>query len=245
VARPGAQAAIVIDDLGQNPAHLPQLAALNLPLSVAVIPGLPATADAARDAARFGFELLLHQPMEPEETSGKDPGPGALLTTMIPEEVRERLRESLAAVPGAVGVNNHMGSRFTADLKALGVFMAELKKYKLFWLDSRTTSLTRGSEAARAAGVAALERDIFLDAQRHPDFIRAQIRRLVDLAVRRGSAVGIGHPYPETFAALGELRDELLASGVSWVPVSALVGRPPTRAPLPALAAAPAERTAP
>jgi polysaccharide deacetylase 2 family uncharacterized protein YibQ len=199
------------------------LAGLHLPLSLAVIPGLPATARTVGEAARLGFEILLHQPMEPREAGGKDPGTGVLLTSMSAEAVREIVRASLAAVPGAVGVNNHMGSRFTEDAAGLDALMAELKEHGLFWLDSRTTAGTRGVEAAQAAGVPAVGRDIFLDSDLNPDAIRRQVRKLIEAARKRGSAVAIGHPHPETIAVLHELRAELLASGVALVPVAALL----------------------
>jgi hypothetical protein len=232
-ARPPAEraatprAAIVIDDLGQRLSHLEQLAALDLPLTIAVIPGLPATEATVREASRLGIEMLLHQPMEPREEGGKDPGAGVLLTAMSPEEVRGRLHEGLAAVPGAVGVNNHMGSRFTEDPGALAALMAELRGRGLFWLDSRTTAATRGAEVARGAGVRALERDVFLDAEVNAAFIHRQLRRLITTARARGSAVGIGHPHPETIAALRELQGELLDSGVTLVSLSALVPAAP------------------
>jgi polysaccharide deacetylase 2 family uncharacterized protein YibQ len=228
--------AIVIDDLGQSFSHLEQIAGLELPLSIAVIPGLPASARTVREASRRGIELLLHQPMEPREEGGKNPGEGVLLTTMTAETLRARMRESLAAVPGAVGVNNHMGSRFTEDAAALGAVMAELKERNLFWLDSRTTAATRGAEVARSFGVPAIERDVFIDAEMNADFIRGQVRKLLDLARLHGAAVGIGHPHPETLAVLRELRAELLASGVTLVPVSALVRSAPANASGAALA---------
>ncbi len=234
----GPRAAIVIDDLGQSFSHFEQLADLNIPLSIAVIPGLPASARTVSEASRRGIEMLLHQPMEPHEEGGKNPGAGVLLTSMTPEELRAQVRANLAAVPGAVGVNNHMGSRFTEDAAGLGVVMLEIKEHGLFWLDSRTTAQTRGIEVARAAGVPALERDFFIDAEVNADFIRRQVRKLIDVARAHGTAVGIGHPHRETIAILRELRDELLASGVALVPVSALVRTAPHTRPGTALAAA-------
>jgi polysaccharide deacetylase 2 family uncharacterized protein YibQ len=221
------RAAIVIDDLGQRISHLEQLAALEIPLTIAVIPGLPATDATVREASRLGIEMILHQPMEPREEGGKDPGAAVLLATMTAEEVRGRLRESLAAVPGAVGVNNHMGSRFTEEPAGLAALMVELRERGLFWLDSRTTAATRGAEIAHGAGVPAIERDVFLDAKVSAAFTRSQLRRLLETARARGSAVGIGHPHPETIAALRELRGELLGSGVALVPLSALVPAAP------------------
>jgi len=234
------RAAIVIDDLGQRLEDLGQVARLGLPLSIAVIPHLPASAQTVREAGRLGIEMLLHQPMEPREEGGKNPGEGVLLVSMAPGALREQLRRSLDAVPGAVGVNNHMGSRFTEDPAALAPLMVELKERGLFWLDSRTTAATQGGDAARAAGVPEIERDVFIDAERDPDFIRGQLRRLLETARARGTAVGIGHPRPETLAVLEELRGELLASGVTLVPVSWLVRPAGTAPPGPALAAVPA-----
>jgi hypothetical protein len=236
---PAFRAAIVIDDLGQRIEHLEELARLEIPLSIAVIPGLAATASTVREAGRLGIEVLLHQPMEPHEEGGKDPGEGVLLVSMTPAALHDQMRNNLAAVPDAVGVNNHMGSRFTEDAAALGLLMGELKARGLFWLDSRTSAATQGAAVARAAGVAAIERDVFIDAERDPDFIRNQLRKLLDLARRRGAAVGIGHPRPETLAVLRELRDELLASGVTLVPVSELVRAASDGTAGPALAAAP------
>lgn len=234
----GPRAAIVIDDLGQNLSHLEQIAGLNIPLSIAVIPGLPATARTVSEASRRGIEMLLHQPMEPREGGGETPGAGVLLTSMSTETLRARVRANLDAVPGAVGVNNHMGSRFTEDTAGLDALMAEIKAHGLFWLDSRTTAGTRGAEVAHVAGVPALERDIFIDAEVNVDFIRRQVRKLIEAARIHGTAVGIGHPHPETLAVLRELRDELLASGVTLVPVSTLVPGNPASGPGTALAAA-------
>ena len=236
----GPRAAIVIDDLGQRVEHLEQLARLGLPLSIAVIPNLPASAQTVREAGRLGIEMLLHQPMEPHEEGGKNPGEGVLLVSMAPEVLRDQLRRGLATVPGAVGVNNHMGSRFTEDPDALGLLMAELKANGLFWLDSRTSAATQGSAAARAAGVPEIERDVFIDAERDADFIRGQLRKLLETARARGAAVGIGHPRAETFAVLEELRGELLSSGVTLVPVSRLVRAADAAPPGTTLAAAPA-----
>jgi hypothetical protein len=171
--------------------------------------------------------MLLHQPMEPREEGGKNPGAGVLLTSMSAAALRAQVRANLAAVPNAVGVNNHMGSRFTADAAGLDALMAEIKAHGLFWLDSRTTAETRGVEVARTVGVPALTRDIFIDAELDADSIRRQVRRLVTVARLHGTAVGIGHPHPETIAVLRELRAELLASGVTLVPVSTLVHRSP------------------
>ena len=149
---------------------------------------------------------------------------------MTAEAIRGQVRANLAAVPGAVGVNNHMGSRFTEDASGLEALMTEIGEHGLFWLDSRTTATTRGAETALALGVPAIERDVFLDAEVDVDFIRGQVRTLIESARLSGAAVGIGHPHPETIQVLREVRGELLASGVTLVPVSALVKKKPATA---------------
>lgn len=232
------RASIVIDDLGQSLSHLEQLARLKLPLSIAVIPGLPASDRTVVEASRLGIEMLLHQPMEPREETGKNPGGLVLLTAMSADALRAQVRSSIAAVPGLVGVNNHMGSRFTEDAVALDALMAELREHKLFWLDSRTTAISQGLAVARRSGVPAIGRDVFLDSEVNDGFIRAQVRKLIETARLRGTAVGIGHPHPETIAALRELREELLSSGVALVPVSTLVLQAKPTEIGPALAAA-------
>jgi polysaccharide deacetylase 2 family uncharacterized protein YibQ len=227
----GPRIALVIDDLGQNLEPLRQLGELGIPLSIAILPQLEHTAQTVRECRRLDFEILLHLPMEPRDAGEKNPGPGALLTSMSPETIRTRLREALAAVPGAVGVNNHMGSRFTTDPQALGVVMPVLKEAGLFWLDSRTAPQSLAYDLALGAGLAAADRDIFLDAETDPASVRRQVERLIELARKRGSAIGIGHPHPATIAVLTAMREELLESGVTWVPVSALLHRPPGQPP--------------
>lgn len=217
------RAAIVIDDLGQSLGHLRAVAGLGLPVSVAVLPGLGATARTVIEARRLGLEVLLHQPMEPLAEPGPKPGPGAMLTTMDAADLRRRLRENLAVVPGAVGVNNHMGSKFMEDPRGVAVLMEELAGRGLFWLDSRTSSGSLGERTARDRGIPAIARDVFLDSERSPEHIRGQVLQLLELARLRGRAVGIGHPYPETLAVLDGMRDDLAAAGVELVPLSRLV----------------------
>ena len=217
-----ARAAIVIDDLGQNPAHLSRLADLGIPITLSILPGLPHSRAIAEKARRNSMEVFLHLPMEPVGFPEKQPGPGALLAEMTDEEIHEQLQENFAAVPGVAGVNNHMGSLLTTDARAMNIVMKELKARNLLFLDSKTSPDSLAFETAYRHNLPAARRDIFLDAHDDEEFIRGQVRELLLLARERGSAIGIGHPYRSTLHVLEEMRDEIIASGIEWVTVSSL-----------------------
>ena len=138
----GARVALVIDDLGRSLEDLDRLAALGVPLTYAVLPFETRTPEVVAALRRDGREILLHLPMEP--ANGADPGPGALTRAMGRRELVRATRAALAAVPGAVGVNNHMGSRLTADRGSMRMVMDELRQRDLLFLDSKTTSFSVG-----------------------------------------------------------------------------------------------------
>jgi polysaccharide deacetylase 2 family uncharacterized protein YibQ len=221
------RAALVIDDLGQNPVHFRRLAALGIPLTVSILPGLPYSRRTAQQAADLDLEILLHLPMEPVDFPEQHPGPGALLMEMDEEQLRRQLKENLESVPGARGVNNHMGSRLTADLRAMEILMGELKVKKLFFLDSRTSPRSLAFDTAYRFNIPAASRDIFLDAHDDEDFIRSQVLKLLERARGKGRAIGIGHPHGNTLTVLEQMSDELVDSGIEWVPVSELLVRAP------------------
>ncbi len=213
--------ALVIDDMGVDPRRSAQVIALSGPLTTSFLSyaqNLPKQAAASRAA---GHELLLHMPMEPSG-SGYDPGPDVLLTSMGEEAIRARLRKSLAAFSGYVGINNHMGSKFTADPAAMRVVMHELRGDGLLFLDSLTSGKSVGAKVARAEGVPALSRDVFLDDDPQPAAIRVQLRRLEEHARKTGAAVAIGHPRDTTIEALKAWLPQLNAQGFQLVPLSAL-----------------------
>jgi polysaccharide deacetylase 2 family uncharacterized protein YibQ len=159
--------------------------------------------------------ILAHVPMQ--ALSDRDPGPMALKPGMSPQEVTRRLDWNLSRVPGLVGINNHEGSRFTADADALAPVMATLKARHLFFFDSRTGPISGVAEAAAKAGVMSAERDIFLDDDRSPKAVRAQLARLVQQAKRKGVAIAIGHPHDVTLGLLAEwLKQD---HGVTLVPL--------------------------
>jgi uncharacterized protein len=219
----GVRVALVIDDLGGSVDELPPLEGLGVPITYAVLPFQEQTPQVVAELRQRGAEILLHLPMEPK--NGEDPGPGALLRGMSDEELREKTLAALAAVPGAVGVNNHMGSGLSAEREPMKTILGVLAERGLFFLDSRTSAESVGYKVARELGVPAAERQVFLDGEPTPEAIAAQFQRLLGLARLHGAAIAIGHPHPETLAALEREVPKAKAEGYEFVPVSYLLDR--------------------
>ncbi|MBE0584419.1 MAG: divergent polysaccharide deacetylase family protein [Desulfofustis sp.] len=217
--------AIIIDDMGYHRQIDGELLRLDLNLSFSFLPHAPYTKELEQEAYRLGRTVLLHLPLEP--TSAQyDPGPGTLILAQSAAERQRLLEDNLLLVPHAVGVNNHMGSRFTADEQAMSELAALLARREMFFVDSMTTARSRGAAAAEKQGVPTVKRDVFLDNQQQETLICRQLELLVTIGRWQGSAVGIGHPYPETLAALATCGRELL-DGVELVGVDQLVGTAP------------------
>jgi polysaccharide deacetylase 2 family uncharacterized protein YibQ len=215
--------AIVIDDLGRSVDDVRRFEGLGVPISYAVLPFETRTAEVVEELRRRDAEFLVHLPME--GSPGADPGPGALWADMDPPELGDATRAALQAVPGAVGVNNHMGSVLSADPGAMATVLQVVAARGLFFLDSRTTAETVGYTTAVDLGIPAAQRQVFLDGDREPESIRRQFREALARASERGSVVVIGHPYEETVEVL---RQEVAAAreiGYRFVPVSYLLDR--------------------
>jgi len=222
-ARP--EIAIIIDDLGYDRKMANRFIGLNAILTISVLPDSPFLKPIVAAANQKGFEVLLHLPMEPDEYPNIQPGPGALLMSMSPDELIAQLDHDLDQIPHLKGVNNHMGSRMTKDPPKLRQVFTVLKKRGLFFIDSRTTAETLCEPSARLLQVPFAERDVFIDHSTDPEFIRRQIKRLVQRAKRQGFAIGIGHPHLITYQMLQEALPEL-EKEVDLVPVSQVVRIP-------------------
>jgi polysaccharide deacetylase 2 family uncharacterized protein YibQ len=219
---PKVRVAVVIDDVGYNLEQLQSFLTFPGPISLSVLPNLPHSSESARRVVEAGKELLLHLPME--AVNGKDPGPGVILTTQSDEEIRRLLENSFSQVPQAVGMNNHMGSRATADERVMNVVMEYLRSSRRFYLDSRTTTESVGAGAANLYGVPFLERDIFLDNEPEAEAIQKALESGIQVAREKGHAVLIGHIYnPQIVDVIEQMLGELERAGVELVSVSALL----------------------
>lgn len=215
--------AIVIDDLGWNLEAANALLALGEPLSFAILPDAPHREIIAREAQHEGLDVLLHMPMEPYRYPDIDPGHPVLLSTMSAREIATQLDAALASLPSVIGINNHMGSRLTENRQVMQLVMQQVKRHHLFFLDSRTTQHSLAYQIAQQMGIPAARRHVFLDHEATAAKINSQFQRLARLAHTQGSAIGIGHPYPETIRALRTALPAFRQDGIAIVPVSSLV----------------------
>lgn len=224
LAGAGPRIAIVIDDLGYHRQRGEAVIRLPVGVTCAIIPGTPHARHLAALAAGNEREVLIHMPMEGTDASRLDPG--GILAGMSDADVTARVTEALAALPEARGLNNHMGSSITADRAAMTWLMSTLAEHRLFFLDSRTTPASVAEVVAREHGVRTAGRDVFLDNERDLERINARFNELLRIARRRGHAIAIGHPYPETIAYLERVLPLLEEAGVEVVPVSELLADP-------------------
>lgn len=214
---------LLIDDLGNTLNAGLRAVALPGPVAYAFLPHTPHAVELARLAHSLNKEILLHAPMQSEVTD-LDPGPGALTLDMTEQQFIQTLQEDLAAVPHVIGINNHMGSLLTRHPGHMLWLMRELdRRGNLFFVDSMTTDKSIALQVATEQHIPSLRRDVFLDNERTVDEISAQFRKLVRLAKQRGHALGIGHPYPETLAALERLLPQLEELDVDLVPITDLI----------------------
>jgi len=212
----------VIDDAGYSMEQLEPFLEFPGALTIAVLPQLAFSTPAALAALRAGKEVILHQPMEAE--SNKDPGPGAIYVGDSAEEIRAVLAGNLATVPGAIGMNNHMGSRATSDRATMKSVLLDTAERNLYFLDSRTAVSTVVAETARSLELSILERNVFLDNNPDRDSIDAAIREGMEIASRRGHAVMIGHVMVTELAeALHDLYPEMMEEGYELLPLSQLL----------------------
>ncbi|MDH4026917.1 MAG: divergent polysaccharide deacetylase family protein, partial [Desulfuromonadales bacterium] len=214
---------IIMDDLGRSLYTAEALLALPQAVTFAIIPGEAQAVQVAELAYAGDREVMLHTPMEPQGYPAVNPGEDALFVEYSDQEIRRRLDQFLAYIPHVTGINNHMGSRFTEDARALTPVMKSLQEKGLFFVDSRTTGRTLAAETARRYNVPTMERDVFLDNVAEVDAIVTQILKLEAKARKQGMAIGICHPYPETLEALRRELPGLVERGISLVPVSVLL----------------------
>ncbi|MDR1837879.1 MAG: divergent polysaccharide deacetylase family protein [Treponema sp.] len=190
----------VIDDAGNNLHELEPFLKLPSPLTIAVLPALPYSAEAARRIRAAGKEVMLHQPME--ALGGQNPGPGAIYNSMSADEVRAVLSRNIAEVGPVAGINNHQGSKVTMNREAMETILAFCGEHGLYFLDSRTTAETAAPAAAKMLGMKIAERDVFIDNEQDRESMLRYITGGLERAQRNGSAVMIGHAWSPALAPL-------------------------------------------
>lgn len=217
----GAKLALIIDDCGQWDTIEQGFIALPVPLTLSVLPDVHGTKTIAQAAADAGKGVMLHLPME--TVSGMNPGPGKVTTEMSDAQIARQVNDDLAQVPLAKGVNNHEGSKASADTRVMRDVVDVIAKHgDLFFVDSKTSPTSVAAQAAAAAGVPNASRDVFLDNKEDVAYSESQLLAAAAIAKRTGSAIAIGHPRATTLAAVRELIPKLQADGIEFVLVQSL-----------------------
>lgn len=231
--QPNPQLIIILDDIGNNQTLGQRAVNLPAPVTLAFLPFTPFAARLAERANQQGHGIMLHAPMANE--SGAKLGPGALTPDMDRIHLQQTLSDSLEAIPHVQGVNNHMGSLLTQQPQAMSWVMEVLAEHNLYFVDSLTSPLSVAGENASKTGIPTLSRDVFLDNERTEESLKQQFNRAISVAKRRGHAVLIGHPYPETLTYLEQRLPTLEAEGIELQRADDYLLRQQWRTPAPEL----------
>ncbi len=222
-----ARIAIVLDDWGYYSSTLPMLYEIGRPVTLAVLPNLKYSEWVAVDAVKNGYQTILHLPLESQ--SNKWAEKDTIYCAMDKDLQREKLKLLLNSVPGVSGVNNHQGSKGTEDRVLMTMVMSELKKKKMFYLDSVTTHRSVCPQVAKVVGIRFARRDVFLDipqpaleGERLRAYIKQQLDKLYAQALKKGYAIGIGHDRKMTLSVLKEMMPYMEKKGVKFVFISEL-----------------------
>jgi len=216
----GPLVSIVLDDMGLNQLYSDWAVSLKAPLTLSYLPYAKNLANQTQSARAKGHELLIHLPMEPRGAA--DPGPGALMVNMDQTEIRKRLARAMYVFPGAIGLNNHMGSLFTADQRAMSIVLTEMKSSGQLFLDSLTTSNSLVGQLGDKLNVPVVSRDVFLDDIDKEDEIVRRLREVERVALDKGTAIAIGHPRVTTLRVLEKWLANLPEKKIRLAPLSAV-----------------------
>ena len=212
----------VIDDAGHNLTQLEPFLELPFPVTIAVLPMLSYSVQAAQLTKQHGKELILHQPMQAQKAS-IDPGPGAIKPIMTPEEAAAVVRQNITAVGSVSGINNHEGSLITENAEIMKAVLKVCTEKDIYYLDSRTTSNSVVKTAAQNLSVKIWERSVFLDNSQDKNDITQSVRYGMELAERNGIAIMIGHVWSDDLAqTLLDLYPDMVLQGFEITTLSQL-----------------------
>lgn len=215
--------AVIVDDCGYDMSSVRTLLNIGLPLNFAVLPYKPYSSDVLEMIKSDGRVAMLHLPMEPMDRSAMSEGSSTICTDMSKDRILELTRKAINSLPGVSGVNNHQGSKATADSATMTTVLQELRNQDLFFVDSRTSSKSVARDKAVAMGVPTARNDIFLDNSSDVQAIRKQIYKAMDIAEKNGSAIAICHARPNTAKAWSMYAEEIKNTGIELVPITDLL----------------------
>ena len=214
---------LIIDDFGYRNDHVSN-GFLQLPgkLTYAIIPGHDYSQLFSKKAYDAGYEIIVHLPME---NIGKTYGEEeyVLMSYFQDDEIKNRINKAFDLLPESIGLNNHQGSRGTADSRVMTLVAGVIKEKKKFFIDSRTTNNSLAETTMRKYGVPTNKRDVFLDNELDEEKIKIQLLELADVSEEKGIAIGIGHVKPQTLNVLAKEIPVLQKKGFRFEFVSNLV----------------------
>jgi len=215
--------AIIIDDCGWSKALLKELEGINESLTLSFLPKAPYSKELIEALEGRNFDFMLHlplEPMPPHQCFDK----GLITTKMSDDEINRIFYDDVKDyLPYIKGINNHMGSLFTSDKDKMKILLNDIRKENLFFIDSMTSEKSVGFQLAKEMGIKTAKRDIFLDNKADPDYIKEQIRKLIEVAKKNGKGVAIGHAKRTTLEVLKEMIPEIEKEGIEIVPASSIV----------------------
>ncbi|WP_246294538.1 divergent polysaccharide deacetylase family protein [Paenibacillus planticolens] len=217
--------AIVIDDFGNNMDGTTEMLELPIPFTVAVMPFLPSTKQDAQLAHEKGHEVILHLPMEPVRGKKSWLGPGAITTDLSDDEIHKRIVTAIEDVPYAIGINNHMGSKATADERVMNILVDICKERNLILLDSRTSPKSLIGKLASQKGVPYSENQLFFDDLYTYSHISKQMVKFKKLVKDRDLVIAIGHVGPPGKKTAQVIKEAIptLQKEATFVPISQTV----------------------
>lgn len=216
------QMAIIIDDFGYSSEPINAFAAIQRPLTFAVIPYRQFSNEAASRGLSSGHQVILHLPLEPV-TAAEQSEPITVTTAMSEQDIQQTVTKAIQSVPGIIGVNNHQGSKATADKRVMRTVLNVVKSHNLFFVDSRTSSQSVAFDTSRQMGIRTGENELFLDNSNDVAYIKGRLRTAMQMALQHGSVTVIGHARMNTATAIREMIPEMEAAGIKLVFESQMV----------------------
>ncbi len=212
--------ALIIDDFGYFDNDLSD-SFFNLPkeITFSVIPGHQFSKILARKIDKLNHNLLIHLPMEPIDYKG-DEKQYIIMTEMNSYEIENRIDKAINDLPQAIGINNHMGSKSTSDLVTMNKVANTIKNKDLLFVDSFTFKNSIAYKVMKKHDIPTAKRDIFIDNENDSEYISQQIDKLVQLAIKNGKAIGIGHGRKNTLLMLQKKIPDIISNGIVLVSIS-------------------------
>jgi len=195
--------AIIIDDV-QTASQVKAIKRLHLRVTMSFLPPRPGRPDSAKLAAHEKF-YMVHLPLEAMHFSANEPH--TLHVHDSQQKISARIQEIKHLFPRVAYLNNHTGSKFTANEVAMNRLIFALNANHIHFIDSRTTAKTMAPKVLKNFGLKYVARDVFLDNHTDKQYIVKQIKEAVALAKKRGHAIAIGHPHKNTLQALSESKN--------------------------------------